>query len=782
MRSILLRFVAGFLFAFLAFSTNAAVTPASLPLTLVGYKSVVTESNGFTFYGLGDDYDSGGLRFDDSGDWLLLQLAEYPGLFSCKVQSNNCGVQNQFEIQYSKDGVSFETFSVCNHSGTEKKEVSYDLTSISGIRYIRWIYTKKVFGNYGLSDVSIAKKGIEFGYGVDSDLYIIGSSHTFPQLYNSYGTDVTYTSSNINVANIDNSGNVTVTGRGETTITATTTLSDGSKQSSSYLLSVRKQYNEISFDKPSGTYLSAPVSVSLSASVEGTKFFYTTDGSEPTVESAQYGNPIDVTVSGTKLKVLAINADAEDATVSGSYIIQPEKPLFDKESQTFAKMLDVSLSLPSSTTATSKIYYAVNEHADATKTLYGSSPITLSGSGTEKEILALHAVVVDGYGNVGAEGVVEYTFDPSYNCYKKVTGQSEIVDGGEYLIVCENSMVAMNTELKSSNHMESSSVTITDGLINTLEDIAVTLVRQSDGIYNVRLSTNKYLAWNSTTQLQLLSSINSTNMEKASWSISVDNDANVVMKNRNSFREIRLSSNSDFRAYSQISSGFSIQLYKKVTSSSSLNLRAKGSDESYYATFSNTKDVVFGNDVTVSTVYVTGGGLRIVPLSSGNYSVSTIDKSEVQNGFYVPANTGVLLKTSIGSINYYTPFEKQDVTVDTSNQLVAVSENGVFEGKEGYRYYKLAYDNTSLATGLGFYWGADNGAPFKVVSGLAYLAVPVSTDVGVKSGFLFSETAKVGVVGAETKDMKMFTLSGQRVNVIKGRGVYIVNGKKVVRH
>lgn len=491
-----------------------------------------------------------------------------------------------------------------------------------------------------------------------------------------------------------------------------------------------------------------------------------------------------MTVSGTELKVLAINNNAEDAIASGSYVIQPEKPLFDKEPQTFANSLDVSLSLPVSTPSNSKIYYAINEPSDAGKTLYSGTPITLVGSGTEKQTISLHAVVVDEYGNVGAEGVTEYTFDPTNNCYKKVTDQAEIVDGGEYLVVCEDYNVAMSDYNSSTHFMGQSSITIekTDNTIVTSNDLAVTLVKRSSG-YGIRYDATNYIAWKKgqTQNTYFYNTTSSTNND-TQWTLTVLPNGNVDIRNvTDNSRYIKYNGSTDFRAYTS-GYGKPVQLYKKVTTPSTLSLRAKGNDSNYYATFSNTMDVVFDNDVAVNTVSVKDGVLRILPLSRGYYSVSTIDKTMVENGYYVPANTGVLLKTTDAKISYYTPFEKREVTVDESNQLVAVSKSGKIVGEEGYRYYKLAYDNTALATGLGFYWGADNGAPFNVVAGLAYLAVPVSDEASVKSGFLFSEPTKVDVVGVGTKSMKIYTLSGQRINDIKGRGVFIINGKKVVRH
>ncbi|MGM9708228.1 MAG: chitobiase/beta-hexosaminidase C-terminal domain-containing protein [Prevotella sp.] len=622
-----------------------------------------------------------------------------------------------------------------------------------------------------------------FTYIVDSDSAVIGSEHVFPKLINSYNKAVTYSSSAPDIATIDESGNITLVAPGTTTITAQTTTDDGQTLSASYLLVVRKPTNNITFDSPVGTYVAAPVFVSLSASVDGTTFYYTTDGSDPTTESPLYAEAIEVTHSGTELKVLALNDETEDAMVSATYVIQPEKPLFDKEAQRFVKTLDVGLSLPESTPSTSKIYYAINEQADATKTLYEGTPVTLVGSSASQKI-ALHAVVVDEFGNVGVENSVEYTHETAV--YKKVTSQEEIVDGGEYLVVCEEKSRAMGTTI-SSNHMSSVSVPITDNLIFSSQNIAVTLEKRSDGVFYLRLANGKYLASvtsSPATALQVLGSVSTSNERLATWNIVVNSaDTIAVIENVNNSRQLMMSQTAslDFRTYTDIARGYPVQLYKKVTVPSSLSLRAKGDDSNYYATFSSTEDVVFDNDVTVSTVSVANGTLQVKPLGKGTYSVSSLDKMQVVDGYYVPANTGVLLTTPFTSTTCYAPLAKQNVTVDDTNLLVAVSEDGVFTGKEGYKYYKLAYDDSVNRTGLGFFWGADDGAPFKVVAGLAYLAVPNAVAASVKSGLQFPDPAGVVVVKAPEADGKIYTLSGQQIDKIKGRGVYIINGKKVVR-
>ena len=543
--------------------------------------------------------------------------------------------------------------------------------------------------------------------------------------------------------------------------------------------------NTISFSSPSGTYVAAPVSVSLSASLPETEFHYTIDGSEPTETSPLYSEPIMITKSGTTLRVLALNDNAENVIASATYVIQPEAPIFNNGSQYFARKIDVSLSLPKSApSSTSKIFYAINETADATKTLYNGTPVAITGTSYLDSIF-LHAVVVDEYGNVGKEENQLYIYSPY--TYYKVTSLDKIMDDGQYLLVCEDESLAMTSQA-SGDHMGASKVKIANNRIYKKGDIAVTLVKQ-DGSYWLKLPTGGYLASTEedNTNLEILKSPSSDTKKQVSWKITLDSNSNVVIKNPSTSRVIMKatgSSNYDFRAYKEgYNNGKAIQLYRKVYYSFPLTLRAQGNDSNYYATFSSTEDIVFNNKVTVSTVSVDNGSLQIRPLETGNYTIYGITMLKINNGYYVPANTGVLLSSPTVSPYCYIPIYKQNVTIDQSNQLVPVSTDGTFTGQGGYKYYKLAYDDYANRTGLGFYWGASDGGPFNVVAGLAYLAVPNSAVANVKSGFQFSQPTGIDAVKTPEADGKIYTLTGQQIDKIKGRGVYIINGKKVVvRH
>ena len=130
---------------------------------------------------------------------------------------------------------------------------------------------------------------------------------------------------------------------------------------------------------------------------------------------------------------------------------------------------------------------------------------------------------------------------------------------------------------------------------------------------------------------------------------------------------------------------------------------------------------------------------------------------------------------------YYFPKTEQTVTLPANQLKPAPADGRAFTAETGYKYYKLAYDNYTAQTGLGFYWGAENAGAFKVKPGTAYLAVPTSEANNAK-GFAFDgdTTGVENVNVAVNQNKTIYNLNGQRVSNMSQAGLYIVNGKKVV--
>lgn len=211
-----------------------------------------------------------------------------------------------------------------------------------------------------------------------------------------------------------------------------------------------------------------------------------------------------------------------------------------------------------------------------------------------------------------------------------------------------------------------------------------------------------------------------------------------------------------------------------------LKLIAKD-DESYYATFSSDKVTFFPIDqaipyaITVANGKITDKSNMFEPKEASTGRIS---------GYYIPANTGIMLYSTASNVNYYTV---ENYTVDAlaegANMLMpAPVAGGEFTAETGKVYYKLAYGDWTNKTQLGFYWGADNGGAFYVKAGTAYLAVPKAKAAGAKGFTLNGEATGIEGVNANVENAKaIYSLNGQRVASMAKPGLYIVNGKKVVR-
>lgn len=178
-----------------------------------------------------------------------------------------------------------------------------------------------------------------------------------------------------------------------------------------------------------------------------------------------------------------------------------------------------------------------------------------------------------------------------------------------------------------------------------------------------------------------------------------------------------------------------------------------------YATFSSDKAVEFV-DATVYAVNVVNGVLQLNEVTSKQ----------------VPASTGVLLKSEKETAPYF--YINEAATID--NNLLKPASKEMSDISGDYTFYKLAYDDYDAKTGLGFYWGEDNGGVFNVKAGTAYLAVPAVPNTASVKGFLLDGTpTAIEGVEAENNTDVIYNLSGQRVQKAQ-RGLYIVNGKKLM--
>lgn len=160
-------------------------------------------------------------------------------------------------------------------------------------------------------------------------------------------------------------------------------------------------------------------------------------------------------------------------------------------------------------------------------------------------------------------------------------------------------------------------------------------------------------------------------------------------------------------------------------------------------------------------------------------NILTVDYMYTENDV-VAAGMPLLIKAA--KAGEYTLSYSAEEGTDLKDETMMSGETdaeGMTVGAAGSKFYKLA----APEAGIGFYWGAPDGAAFKNGADKAYLVVPGTVNV---QGFRFDGTTTgiAGIAGAAGTDAAIYTLDGRRVSGKADelpRGIYIVGGKKVIK-
>lgn len=184
-----------------------------------------------------------------------------------------------------------------------------------------------------------------------------------------------------------------------------------------------------------------------------------------------------------------------------------------------------------------------------------------------------------------------------------------------------------------------------------------------------------------------------------------------------------------------------------------------------------------------ATLYYSGRAIKI-PTGLTAYTMKVENGKIVKSRAYsegetLPKATAVILRGKPGKYNLDTSTEKG--TTDNNNQLKGSDTKANTTGNDGDYFYMLANKD---GEGVGFYWGAKNGAAFLNGEHKAYLAIPKTDTYGsaAKPCYVFAEDAATAIGktnGNETKPAS-YTLDG-RLCPRGAKGIVISNGRKTIR-
>ena len=383
--------------------------------------------------------------------------------------------------------------------------------------------------------------------------------------------------------------------------------------------------------------------------------------------------------------------------------------------------------------------------------------------------------------------------------YKKVTSEDDIVDGGVYILVCEDENGALG-EIVNGDKGTAVSVSLTDNMYEGETNgsglpYEIMLEAQADGTYALYSKQDEggYICSGGSSSKYLYFKTQKDN--NAYWNLSLTQGYNNVKivstttktsATSSTYKEIRYNPNNGsplIRPYSS-SNGKTVQLYKK-TFDLSVNANTAG-----YA--------------TAYTAFP-----YVMPASADGYIVTetaegeTIKaKNKYPAGAEVPANAPLLIKNSeagvtlnpvvLGKTVEAYPYAEENLLHGTRLESDGVTTD--VDGTNNYYYYKLSYkldaEKNPVPDSYGFYRGKADGSAFAMKNTLtAYLALPKSS--GLVNNLRISidnedgpaTSIQTNRLPADNMPQSVYTLSGVRVNAAGGslpKGIYIVNGKKVV--
>lgn len=209
-----------------------------------------------------------------------------------------------------------------------------------------------------------------------------------------------------------------------------------------------------------------------------------------------------------------------------------------------------------------------------------------------------------------------------------------------------------------------------------------------------------------------------------------------------------------------------------VPATATITLSEKCTDgEMYYGTYSSTKPFVVSDDIIVSEISVIDNQLYV---------------EEYATGAVVPANIGVMVSSmTYGNHEVALSEEVGESVLGEENMLRPTGGAGITAAEMAAKDAACKYYRLTMHKGetLGYFYGAAEGAAFNIAAGKAYLAVPEALASKVLGFAIGGGVTGIGAVadnGNAAGQRTVYNLHGQRVNGKLAKGVYIVNGKKVI--
>ena len=341
------------------------------------------------------------------------------------------------------------------------------------------------------------------------------------------------------------------------------------------------------------------------------------------------------------------------------------------------------------------------------------------------------------------------------DCFVKVTDVNDLEDGDAVLIVNPDGDEAMGGQ--GSNIRNIVAVTSSAGVITNPSTSQKLVLIKAGNRFFFSTASDSYLYANSSSSNYIGTGNGTTAGANAMAAVEIeaDGDASIDFMGSNTRNSLRYNYNNGsprFTCYDPTKTSLPVaQIYKEIEVPTSINVTISSSG---YSTLAK----AFGLDFSSATPV----GLVAYVASEISASAVTLDAIDE-----APASTGVILKGTAGQ-TYSIPV-KNDASFDGTNKLKAAVTATTIAANEAYIMQGGLFHKVTAAS--------------SIPAGKAYLLTSDVPAAARELSFVFGGDETTGISTMHNSQCIMhneyFDLQGRRV-VDPTRGLYIVNGKKVV--
>ena len=357
--------------------------------------------------------------------------------------------------------------------------------------------------------------------------------------------------------------------------------------------------------------------------------------------------------------------------------------------------------------------------------------------------------------------------------FRKITSTDELVADALYIIVTgdgQKGLYAYSKEKMKAVDISTSNGIYQGEVSNTGKPYEMVISRDKEK-YTIQIVAKDgsllYLDYT----LGLDPSIKSNS--SSHWTISFDENGNAYITNKLG-RSIYFVDEEKFNCIDPNST--TSDTYQKIYLYRKESLIQISDKTDGFATFYN-KDFI----------YSMPKGLEGYAVEEPNEENTTITTTLAYSASYVvPKNMALLIHGAAGT--HRAPIMYNNLTAYTATNYLEgtrdENENTSSAQSGSVEYFKLGLGDSQDR--VGFYWGADNGGPFKLTKAhTAYLALPTTNGTSYANGLSlhYNETTGLQIlpkISSPDFAKGLFDLSGRRLRQAPRPGIYIQNGKKII--